>query len=397
MNKHNRIIPALVFCWFLACCGCDIQIGHWSQARYDRTVQRQEPLAPGSTLVARTSLGSVTITGADVVDCSVVAEITGRAPTEEEAQELAEKVEIELETVGNTLTVKAHKPSTKHNRSVSISYTIIVPKRTHIECSSSYGAIELSDIGGNVRGKTSSGSISAENIEGVVKLDTSYGTVTCTNVSGQSVAVKTSSGTITAERIKGSTELNTSYGPISCTGFSAGDLKLKSSSGKIRLTNASFGDCDAHTSYGSIDAEELEGDLIKLHSDSGSIEVANASADTADLSTSYGRIKGRQITANELTAKSGSGNLDIACSAAAPPDITATLVTSYGSIDFTAPLDFAGQADLSTSYGSITTDRPITVSGEISKKRLKGTIGEGNGKLHLQTSSGSIKLKQQTK
>jgi hypothetical protein len=150
VKKNNRIIPALVFCSFLACSGCDIQIGHWSQAKYERTVQRQAPLVAGSTLVARTSLGSVTITGADVADCSVVAEITGRAPTEEEAQELAEKVEIELETVGNTLTVKAHKPSTRHNRSVSISYNITVPKQTHVECASSYGAIKLSDIGGNV-------------------------------------------------------------------------------------------------------------------------------------------------------------------------------------------------------------------------------------------------------
>jgi DUF4097 and DUF4098 domain-containing protein YvlB len=72
-------------------------------------------------------------------------------------------------------------------------------------------------------------------------------------------------------------------------------------------------------------------------------------------------------------------------------------VTSYGSIEFTAPPDFAGQADLSTSYGSIRTEQPITISGPISKKKLKGTIGRGNGKLHLQTSSGSINLKRQTK
>jgi DUF4097 and DUF4098 domain-containing protein YvlB len=139
--------------------------------------------------------------------------------------------------------------------------------------------------------------------------------------------------------------------------------------------------------------DELKGDSIKLHSDSGSIKVTEALADTTNISTSYGRISCRQITTNDLTAKSGSGNIDIACSDSTPAEIVADLVTSYGNIDFVAPRNFAGQVDMSTSYGSIRTERPITISGEVSKKKLKGTIGQGKGKLHLRTSSGSINVK----
>ncbi len=392
MKNYKTILTLGCVCLFSMVAGCDIQIGDWGQAKYDRTVQRQAPLPAGSTLVAQTSMGFVTITGADVTDCNVVAEICGRAPTEEEAQELAEKVEITLETVGNTMTVKADKPSTKHNRSISISYTITVPKQTRVECASSYGAIKVSDINASVRGNTSSGSVTAENIQGSTNLDTSYGSVKCRNISGGELAVKSSSGSITAEGVKGPARLNTSYGSVTCRDLSDGDIELGSSSGTIKLSSAFFGNCDLHTSYGSIEADELKGDSIKLHSDSGGIHVTNASAHTVDMSTSYGRITSRQITTGDLTAKSGSGNLDVDCSQATPADITARLVTSYGSIDFTAPPGFAGQVDLSTSYGSIATSRPITVSGEVSKKRLKGTIGEGNGKLHLQTSSGSINL-----
>ncbi len=395
MKKHYRTIIALgsCLCLFAIVTGCDIQIGNWGQAKYERTVQRQAPLAAGSTLVAETSFGSITIAGADVADCNVVAEICGRAPTEEEAQELAEQVEIKLETVGTTLTVKADKPPTKHNRSISISYSITVPKQTHVECASSYGAIKVSDINANVSGKTSSGSVAIENIEGSANLDTSYGSVKCRNISGGNVTVKSSSGSITAENIKGSTQLSTSYGSITCKDVSGGDVQLKSSSGAIKLSNASFGDCDAHTSYGSIDSDELKGDSVKLHSDSGGIHVTGASADTVDISTSYGRITCREMTVNDLTARSGSGNLDVAYSDSTPAEITASVVTSYGSIDFTAPPGFVGQVDLSTSYGSVRTDRPITISGEVGKRKLQGTIGQGKGRLHLQTSSGSINLK----
>lgn len=83
----------------LSCClgmlwvqaGCDIQLGSWSQAKFERTVERKAPLADGSTLAAQTSHGSITVTGAPrlrgdklapakagVTGCTVVAEISGR-------------------------------------------------------------------------------------------------------------------------------------------------------------------------------------------------------------------------------------------------------------------------------------------------------------------------------
>jgi len=58
-----------------------------------------------------------------------------------------------------------------------------------------------------------------------------------------------------------------------------------------------------------------------------------------------------------------------------------------------APPEFTGQVELATSHGSIKTDLPITVKGKISNKRIRGTIGEGNGMLRLKTSFGSIKIK----
>ena len=395
MNKKYCTVLTLGFCLclLLIVTGCDIHIGDWSRAKYERTVQQQAPLALGSTVVAQTSSGSITINGAEVTDCSVVAQIRVQAPTEEEAQEIAEQVEIKLEPVGQTLTVKAEKPPRKRRRSISISYDITVPKQTNIDCTSSYGAIKLSDIDGNAKGKTSSGSISAENIQGSAQLDTSYGPVTCRNITGDNIQLKSSSGSIRAETIVGSVNLNTSYGSITCDDISGGDIKLRTSSGKIKLSKASGKDYDLHTSYGSINADELTGDSLKLHSGSGGIYVTEASAETADISTSYGRINCRGLTTADLTAKSGSGNIEIACSDLAPAEINANVVTSYGSIDFETPPDFTGQVDLATSYGSIRTDLPITITGEISKKKLSGTIGQGNGKLYLKTSSGSVKIR----
>ena len=358
MKKTCCLIGAFGLCiWLLVIVvGCNIHIGDWAQARYERTIQRQSSLESGSTLKVGTSSGSITINGADVSDCDVVAEVNVRAPSEQEAQEIAEQVTIILEKSDKTLTIKADKPRVRNNRSINISYEITVPKQTIVQCNSSYGAIKLSNINGNVNGKTSSGSITAEDIEGSTYLDTSYGSVTCRNISD-------------------------------------GDVKIKTSSGQIKLSTASFGSCDLNTSYGSITAGQLKGDSIKLHSGSGSINVTNASVQITDIYTSYGHITCREMTATNIEAKSSSGGIDIVCSDSTLPEITANVVTSYGSIDFRAPPDFSGEVELGTSYGSVRTDLPITITGEVSKKRLTGAIGQGKGKLHLKTSSGSIRLK----
>ena len=150
------------------------------------------------------------------------------------------------------------------------------------------------------------------------------------------------------------------------------NIECSSSYGPIKLADTS-GYVKAHTSYGSIDCDSVNG---QIHVD-----------------TSYGRVNCREIISGELTVGSSYGNIDIEYSDLAPAEIQAVVSTSYGSIDFTAPPGFTGQVELATSHGSVKTDLPITVQGKISSKRIKGTIGEGNGKLILKTSYGSIGLR----
>jgi len=282
MKKNYPIILylGLCFCSLLAVSGCIVEIGNGPRAKYEKTIRLRAPLESGSTIVAKTSYGSIKIGGADTADCNVVATISVQAPTEDEAAEIAEQVNIHLEPVGKTLTVRADKPQVKNNRSISISYQITVPIQTNIECASSYGSLELTDTSGYVK---------------------------------------------------------------------------------------------AHTSYGSIGCDSINGQI--------------------QVDTSYGRIDCREIISDELTVGSSYGNIDIKYSDLVPAQIRANVSTSYGNIDFTAPRGFTGQVELATSYGSIKTDLPIVVKGKISSKRIEGTIGEGNGKLSLKTSFGSISIK----
>jgi hypothetical protein len=231
-------------------------------------------------LYAKTSFGSITITGADTTTCSIEARVSAQAPSDEEAQQLAEDTKIVVAPTGKTLEIRVDKPHLRNNRSVGVSFDITVPRQTSIDCHTSYGSIKLRDLKGAMKAKSSFASITAENTEGPVELETSYGKIDCDDITASSISTR--------------------------------------------------------TSYGSI---------------------------------------------------------DIDCSPATAADINANVATSYGSISFEAPPGFAGEIDLRTSFGSIKTDLPITIRGGISKDHIRGTVGQGEGKLRLRTSFGSIRVR----
>jgi len=131
-----------------------INVDGWFRVEYEKTDKLDAPLAPGSALTLENDVGSVTIEGLDTANCTVDATVKAKAPTEEEAQELAEQVKIELEQNGSTLAVKITKPPKKRRRSISINFNITVPKQTALQVGSDVGEIRISNITEEIRVRT---------------------------------------------------------------------------------------------------------------------------------------------------------------------------------------------------------------------------------------------------
>lgn len=336
--------------------GCSID-GLYPQIKFERTVELQHAMQPGTTLAVSTASGSIDVAGQETDHAQVVATIVARAGSEEEAQELAEAVEIGFEETAERLEIKADRPQTDGNRSISISYEITLPRQSHVECNSASGSIGVTDLNGNVKAHAASGSVKAARVEGSVRLDSSSGSVRCEQVEG-------------------------------------GDVRLASASGSVRLLKASnAGVCDLHSSSGSARASDVQADSIKVGSASGSVTLADAQAEAIDLHASSGPVKAESITCSRLTAESVSGSVSVVFSPSAPSDLVAEVGATSGSVTVVVPPGFAGQVDLSASSGSVNVDLPVTVQGRIDKRHVKGTIGEGSGRLTAHTASGSIRVK----
>ncbi len=149
-------------------------------------------------------------------------------------------------------------------------------------------------------------------------------------------------------------------------------LELITHNGSVEITNIT-GTVDGTTHNGKVTAEQVCG--------------------TAKLQTHNGSIRCKEIS-GDTQLKTHNGGIKVYYAEGAPPICNVSLITYNGGIDFTAPPNFSATVEASTHNGSVRTDLPITVVGEVSKRKLKGTIGTGQGKLHLQTYNGSIKIEQ---
>ncbi len=260
-NYPKTLALSLFLCLHLIVTGCCIRIGDSNREKYKRTEQLSAPIKADGTLNVRTNVGSITVTGADVTDCNIIATITTKARTIEEAQKRSREVKIELDSSADTLYVRIEKPVELKNKWLKVDFKIIVPKQLNLDCSADVGKINISATAGRI-------------------------------------------------------EASTNVGKIICKEIS-GDIDLRADVGKIKAIYA----------------------------------------DTA------------------------------------PAALNANITIDVGTIYFVGPPELSVELDASIDVGSIKTGRPITLVGEISKKRLKGTIGTGQGQLRLKTDVGSITIK----
>ena len=322
---HNKNFPAWILAAILCTIGgCVIYIGDSPfpsfHAKYEKTLDLSEAMASGSHLDAVTPCGPIAVNGVDTTTCTVHVTIRTRAASEEEAEELAEQIKVQLLNTANGLKLEAQCPKRKRRQSISIGYDIKVPQQTGLTCKSSSGSLTLENLRGTVHAKTSSGSVHARNL-------------------------------------------------------GLGDVTCESSSGSVSLTEArGLGSCDLHTSSGTVKAVQVEARSLYLNSSSGGV--------TAD-----------HVTCEKIVGHTSSGSVRALFTPETPAHLDAELTTSSGSVNVTLPPIFGGTIDIGTSSGSTDVDRPVTVRGKIDKKHLKGSIGEGTGRLVAKTSSGSVTVR----
>ncbi len=149
-------------------------------------------------------------------------------------------------------------------------------------------------------------------------------------------------------------------------------------------------DLDLVTHNGSVEISDIKG-LLDATTHNGKVTSERISGTTV-FKTHNGSVTCGEISGS-TQLKSHNGSIKAFFIDTAPAVCDISIVTYNGGIKLKTPPGFSARIDASTHNGSINTDLPITVSGKVSKSKLTGTIGAGEGQLHLETHNGSIRIR----
>jgi beta-lactamase regulating signal transducer with metallopeptidase domain len=166
-------------------------------------------------------------------------------------------------------------------------------------------------------------------------------------------------------------------------------LDLHTSNGSLDIADIT-GKIEAKTNNGSISTVKTAGEA-QLHTNNGKVRVSKADLKPGTIGANNGEIRCTQI-AGDISVKINNGKVTVSYAKTAPNVCNVSITTNNGAIDFAGPVDFSAMVKAETQIGSITTDLPLTVNGWM-RKSVSGKLGKGQGKLHIKTSIGSIRIR----
>lgn len=265
-------------------------------ARINRTVEKSFTVSPGGVLDVSTSGGFIHVNAGADDQVKVVAHERIRASSEADADAVLRDLDLDIAADGNGVRASARYSSDDGigfhwgSPRVQVDFDVTVPRRYSVTLHTSGGDIQVADLDGTVRARTSGGEIRLGRSTGHVDADTSGGDVELAGCDAD-IVLRTSGGNIHVGFVKGSAEVHTSGGNIEVKG-AGGPLEARTSGGNIvaHLDGPLTSDCLLSTSGGEVKAyvRRDAGFYLDADTSGGGVDVGGGISVTVD-SGGYGK------------------------------------------------------------------------------------------------------------
>ena len=136
-------------------------------------IKEQTLPAGGQITVDGKQNGGISVKGWDRNEVLVRAKIESHAPTQAEADSLAQQVRIETAA----LNIRAEGPESRDDYQWYVSFELYVPRRSDLSLQAHNGGISISDVTGRIGFKTLNGGVSLNRVGGAVTGATTNGGV----------------------------------------------------------------------------------------------------------------------------------------------------------------------------------------------------------------------------
>lgn len=295
------------------------------------------------------------------------------------------------------------------------------------EVSNDYGKVTVENCGGTLRLSSKSTTVVVDQFDGKVAIDADYSTITVSDVN-QSLKIASTSGTIKVDRVGGNASIRSDYSNITANNI-GGLLEVEDRSGKIRAKgvdgvnvdgsyssmeisdvtgkggkaiilngqsgqiylSAAVGDVRIDNPYGTVDLSDIKGN-VEVKSKSNNVRATGITGDWTST-TEYCTLTLREVSAKRVMMTNMSGQIEVSLRVA-PTFVD--IRNEYAKVDLEMPTGFSGDVDLNVTYGRIETNLPVskTKSFDGGGGYAMGKIGNGSGKLSVETKSGNLKVMQ---
>jgi lia operon protein LiaG len=200
-----------------------------------------------------------------------------------------------------------------------------------------------------------------------VSLYLAVGKVSITNVNGE-LLVDGHSAPVTASGTKGTLVLDVGSGPVHVSG-AEGSLSVDTGSGPVEVSGFRGGELSIDTGSGGVTGSGLQASGIQIDTGSGDIQLT-------------------AVTSPVLTLETGSGSVGADLHG---PLRDLAVETGSGDISVRAPASLAAEVEIETASGGIETDFELQVTRH-SRDHVVGQIGNGTGRVAIETGSGDVRL-----
>ena len=192
-----RVVAAfLVLAGAVNLAACQLNIDNKAEGRSDW--KKSYTLAAGGTFEIRNTNGLIEVSPGDGNEISVTAERIAKAGTDQEAKDAAEKIEIRETISTDTIVLDAKVVSNGlfSGGDRQVKFHVRAPRGTALRLSNTNGAIEITDMTGELRLDTTNGAVKAVGISGVTHASTTNGAVVLdfTSVPAGGLSAETTNG-----------------------------------------------------------------------------------------------------------------------------------------------------------------------------------------------------------
>lgn len=207
---------------------------------------------------------------------------------------------------------------------------------------------------------------------------------------GRDFQLKHVTGDIDVSDVDGELELDVASSDVQ-TRKTRGDLRIAGGSGSVTL-DGHTGDLRVNVGSGGVRVDHVDGGRVQIGSGSGGVRGTGMSGNDVTIRTGSGGIDLGAVSARRVTMQTGSGGARVGMTSN-PEDIT--VHSGSGPVTLTLPSNFGANVDITTGSGGIDSDFSFTTEGRYRRDRnVHGTIGNGRGRLLVQTGSGGVRLRR---